>query len=335
MSEALRALSAVGRVGAIAGSRASLKDRADEVVGALAEIVPLVAAEIVAVSPLDGSSEVLASTGYSDHVLDSLHSPAFHRIMTELNLPGTGRPIRMKDLPGDPLDNWAVAEVLLPAGYREGMTMCLRTPDGRFTGVLNLSTDTSEHPSDLARDAIASLCGALGNLADPTRRQSWLRLLLGAGTAAVGLNGHGGIIDLPGLDRHGLLTEQSELVRVARTSAGRRGWSSFVWPDGESWLRVRVFPCRGEGDMVKVVSLDPIDVSPLSRRELEVLTLATEGLSNHEIGEALIIGDRTVATHVEHILAKLDAPNRAAAAVHAMREGLVLGRVECPGRRVT
>jgi hypothetical protein len=31
--------------------------------------------------------------------------------------------------------------------------------------------------------------------------------------------------------------------------------------------------------MVKVVSLDPIDVSPPSRRELEVLTLATEGLS--------------------------------------------------------
>lgn len=327
-----RALAAVGRVAAIAGSRAPARDRATEVVAALKDLVPLVAAEIVALDPSTGGSQVLAATGYSDHVLDNLHSPAFHQIMHDLRLPATGRPVRMKDLPGDPLDNWAVSDVLLPAGYSEGITMCLRTPDGRFTGVLNLSTDSSRHPSDLASEAIASLCGALGNLADSSRSAGWIGLLLGPDSVAVGLDETGAVVPLPGIAGHRLLTGQSELLRVARRSAGRRGWSSFLWPDGDGWVRVRVTPCRGDQRMTMLVNLDPIDLTPLSRRELEVLTLATEGLSNHEIGEALIIGDRTVATHVEHILSKLDAPNRAAAAAHALREGLVLGQVDCPGR---
>ena len=47
---------------------------------------------------------------------------------------------------------------------------------------------------------------------------------------------------------------------------------------------------------------------------------------------AHVIRSRTVATHVEHILDKLEAPNRAAAASYALREGYILGRVECPGR---
>jgi N6-L-threonylcarbamoyladenine synthase len=33
--------------------------------------------------------------------------------MRALNLPDTGKPIRMRDLPGDPMDNWAVADVLV------------------------------------------------------------------------------------------------------------------------------------------------------------------------------------------------------------------------------
>ena len=76
-----------------------------------------------------------------------------------------------------------------------------------------------------------------------------------------------------------------------------------------------------------VVSMDSIDIGPLSRGELEVLTLATEGRSTQGIGNTLMISNRTVATHVEHILAKLNAPNRAAATAYALREGVSMGHV--------
>jgi non-specific serine/threonine protein kinase len=49
---------------------------------------------------------------------------------------------------------------------------------------------------------------------------------------------------------------------------------------------------------------------PLSRREREVAGLITEGLTNREIGERLFIAERTVDTHVAHILAKLGCASR-------------------------
>ncbi|PZT70683.1 hypothetical protein DN402_32705 [Streptomyces sp. SW4] len=55
----------------------------------------------------------------------------------------------------------------------------------------------------------------------------------------------------------------------------------------------------------------------LSPRETEVLAELTRGRTNREIAGRLGVGVRTVATHVEHLLAKLGVPNRAAAAGRA------------------
>lgn len=63
--------------------------------------------------------------------------------------------------------------------------------------------------------------------------------------------------------------------------------------------------------------------SPLSQRELEVLKLVVEGLSNQEIADKLILSVETVKTHMRHIMEKLAVSDRTQAAVKAMREGLV------------
>lgn len=322
------AMETIANVGAITSASGSVTERASEILEELRRIIPFEAAEIVSINPITDESVEIASEGYSQQVLDDLHSPQFHDIMRALKLPDTGKPIRMRDLPGDPLDNWAVADVLYPAGFAEGMTMCLRTPDGRFTGVINLSTLSTDHPSDIARDAIAHLCATLGNLVDPMQSGRWISMLLGAGSMAIGLDSAGQTVSIPGLCGHKLLQSGTDLVEVAQKSAVRNSWGSFVWPDEEDWFRVRVVPCKGDQPISTVISLDSIDIGPLTRRELEVLTLAAEGLSNGEISEALVISSRTVTTHVEHILAKLDAPNRAAAAAFALREGYILGRVD-------
>ncbi|MFJ3928570.1 LuxR C-terminal-related transcriptional regulator [Streptomyces sp. NPDC090022] len=60
----------------------------------------------------------------------------------------------------------------------------------------------------------------------------------------------------------------------------------------------------------------------LSPRELQVLAELTAGRTNREIAERLYIAPRTVGTHIEHILAKLDLPNRAAAAARATAWGI-------------
>lgn len=61
----------------------------------------------------------------------------------------------------------------------------------------------------------------------------------------------------------------------------------------------------------------------LSQREREVLRLMVDGASNKEISEKLIISISTVRTHVEHVLEKLAVTGRTAAAVKAMKEGLI------------
>lgn len=64
-------------------------------------------------------------------------------------------------------------------------------------------------------------------------------------------------------------------------------------------------------------------ITPLSQREIEVLRLMGEGMSNKEIADRLVIGVSTVRTHVEHILQKLAVSGRTEAAVKAMRKGLI------------
>jgi DNA-binding NarL/FixJ family response regulator len=61
----------------------------------------------------------------------------------------------------------------------------------------------------------------------------------------------------------------------------------------------------------------------LTRREVEVLTLVARGLSNKDVAERLVISPKTVANHVDHIYAKIDASNRAAASLFAMQHGLL------------
>lgn len=66
----------------------------------------------------------------------------------------------------------------------------------------------------------------------------------------------------------------------------------------------------------------PPSGDPLTGRELEVLKLVAQGLSNQEIAEKLAITERTARTHVVNILGKLHLANRTQAALYALREGL-------------
>jgi two-component system, NarL family, response regulator YdfI len=63
---------------------------------------------------------------------------------------------------------------------------------------------------------------------------------------------------------------------------------------------------------------------PLSDRELEVLNLLAEGISNKLIAHRLSISEHTVKTHVASIFAKLGASSRTEAVSQAIRRGLVM-----------
>jgi DNA-binding NarL/FixJ family response regulator len=73
----------------------------------------------------------------------------------------------------------------------------------------------------------------------------------------------------------------------------------------------------------------PVAESPLTAREREVVQLLSEGYSSNEIAERLHVSAKTVATHREHVLAKLNIRSIAELTRYAIREGLTSLEAPC------
>ena len=88
----------------------------------------------------------------------------------------------------------------------------------------------------------------------------------------------------------------------------------------------RLHPDVARKLMAQISSAAPPSSPPkpetLTARELEVIHLVAEGRSNHEIAQALVISEKTVKTHVSHILGKLNLVDRTQMAIHALRGDL-------------
>lgn len=125
------------------------------------------------------------------------------------------------------------------------------------------------------------------------------------------------------------LVVASHASREVVTDALRVGARGFVSKSAPANLLVEACKAllRGETyvcpDSIRALALGTDKPSPLTGRETEILALIARGYSNKEVAEQLGIAPRTVETHREHLLAKLDARNAADLTRAAIRLGLV------------
>ncbi|GEL16495.1 helix-turn-helix transcriptional regulator [Pseudonocardia asaccharolytica] len=303
------------------------EEAAAEVLGELCARAPVVAATVVAFDPIVREHVPLCVTGYPTDVLDFLCSPAFLRDDVGYRLLVT-RPERRarcwRDIDVDYTRTPSVIQVFQPAGYAGGATARLTTRDGRYTGDLHLSTTDPDLPTPPMMAALHHLAPLLASVTDVTRRISLLLDDLERDATAAVVSDQAVVVPLPDRDVPVPLDRDPDLVR--RVTAWRGGPDAvaearFLHRTGDRWHRVRLVKIAG-GTLVVLRETPP--PYGLTARELQVLTLLSAGLLNVAIAHRLGISERTAAHHVEHVLAKLGASSRTAAARGAVEEGLRL-----------
>jgi NarL family two-component system response regulator LiaR len=113
--------------------------------------------------------------------------------------------------------------------------------------------------------------------------------------------------------------EPAELARAVRTAGSDR---AMIDPT----VAARLLQTLSEpGPSIRRGGAAADPVSSLTRREREVLELVAAGRSNKRIALELGIAEKTVKTHVGHLMAKLGVSDRTQAALLAVRRGLVDG----------
>jgi len=93
------------------------------------------------------------------------------------------------------------------------------------------------------------------------------------------------------------------------------------WTRAKEVVVIREVRVRDAGPFV--LNLEALKRTGLTPRELEILGLIAEGLSNREIGEKVFVSENTVKTHSARVFEKLGAARRTQAVQEARRLGLI------------
>jgi len=119
-----------------------------------------------------------------------------------------------------------------------------------------------------------------------------------------------------------------QALALTRATLGEQGFHA-AWAEGRGLTPEQALATQ-VSDLPQEPALPPSSLmqphsstqAALTRREREVLSLLTEGLTNKEIAERLVVSLPTVNTHVASIFNKLEVNSRSAATRYAVEQHL-------------
>ncbi|MFE7394551.1 LuxR C-terminal-related transcriptional regulator [Streptomyces sp. NPDC057582] len=219
-----------------------------------------------------------------------------------------GTPVRFVDVPFDIRETRSYRDVILPNDFREGLTLPLAPPAAGATipGFVAMSSSHATPLDDESCLALTMLSHDLAGLIDPGAEadDAVAEVVLWIAQDLVEVRA-GGLDRLP-------LTRTELRLAVQFAVAGTGGLIGFHHraADGTWW---RVHTVRRPDAVLVRIGRAPA-LGRLTSRELDVVGLVARGWPNERISQALGIAVRTVRSHVESSLIKLDCPNRTALA---------------------
>ena len=127
----------------------------------------------------------------------------------------------------------------------------------------------------------------------------------------------------------GFVAKEDDVDALAGAIKQAVAGNIVLTPKSSAVLSERLQPASADRGSTPPPSFSRKEASPppsgvtLSARELEVLALISEALTNKQIANRLNLSEATIKSHVSAIIAKLGVPDRVGAAVFAMQHGLV------------
>ncbi|MGV9295450.1 response regulator transcription factor [Amycolatopsis sp. NPDC003676] len=229
-----------------------------------------------------------------------------------------GLPLRFVDIP-EVHETRTYREGIQPYGFREGVTLPLSPGTGPERSFVALSSTHDRPLDDGSVLALTMLSHDFAALADPGAEP-------GDSTADVVLFVSRSQVEVRAAAVDQLPLGEREFRLAAQCASTER--TGFRHRDADGvWWRVLARVRRPDGVLLRISRVP--EPGPLTGRELDVVGLIARGWSNERISAALGIAIRTVRSHVESSLVKLDCPNRTALARHALEHDLdTLGALE-------
>ncbi|WP_238605887.1 LuxR C-terminal-related transcriptional regulator [Amycolatopsis sp. Poz14] len=260
--------------------------------------------------------------GYPADMLGYLTTTYRWKCPIHLRATRLGLPLRFVDIP-EVHETRTYREGIQPYGFREGVTLPLSPGSGPERSFVALSSLHDRPLDDGSVLALTMLSHDFAALADPGAEP-------GDPAADVVLLVSPAKVDVRSAAMERLPLSEHEARLAARCTTGER--TGFRHRDADGvWWQVLVRARRPDGVLLRISRLP--DPGPLTGRELDVVGLVARGWSNERISVALGIAVRTVRSHVESSLVKLDCPNRTALARHALEHDLdTLGALEAAHR---
>lgn len=289
---------------------------------ALHGVLPYDCAAFARWDPVARRHVTVASTGYPATALRFLDT-RMHADPLFAEVRDTGGPLRVRDIPRARRHGEVFETVIDPLGFADGLTQCLFARDGRYLGMLNASTIDRRHPDDDVVALLDLLADDLAAALDPLPCAAPATGALTDGCTDGLLVTSTGPAEALSADARPELAAPGSPLRPLLDDllAGRESPRALLVLLGADLLAVSL-----DGGVHGVVVLHRPTDAPfgLTLRELEVLDAVSRGRTNAETARTLRVSPRTVATHVEHVLAKTGRPNRSAAARLAARLGLLV-----------
>lgn len=321
---ASQAIEAAWRVPGIVAGSAPAAERAEAVFDELRHVLPYAAVQLARWDAAHETHRVIASRGYSAAVLASLHSENYRndRVWPVIaNHPGG--PLFWDDCPFDRKGSGFYTTVLEPNGFGEGATMLFRSHDGEYLGMLTANLEEARAPVEATRALLGVAGAALLPLVAPDRNAHALVLQCAPDADAVAVRDADGAWHPL---RHWPMPPAELLAHLDGSSLPPR--ARFPWFDEREHGRgvsahVQVLP-TGDLTYPTVLTLQRARTPfGLTRREVQVLSLVAGGLSNADIAARLHLSTRTVGTHMDHVLGKLQVTSRTAAAIKALEHAVL------------